>query len=196
MKKFVSCFLIIVFIVSLPVFSFSDWDSAEFNWSSVENIVNQTFPGEINFYSIPEVDVSFWLPSSFASVELSSQDIQSNCIGSFITGPEDSFVSFYYTDSNGLTLDNLYNSMLAMNRTVKKISVNNIPAILQRDDDNGILFLVFQTFEGKFFEVAFFPDYAEVLFDLVIASIRPNVEEVSNTEPVISVNPVSGLISK
>ena len=79
---------------------------------------------------------------------------------------------------------------------VKKVNVNGIPAVVQRDYESGLFFVYFQTVEGKIFEGAFFPVYAEPLFDLVIASIQPAVEEEASAEPVVSVNPVSALIHK
>ena len=80
---------------------------------------------------------------------------------------------------------------------MKKVTVNGVSAIVQRDFQSGFLFVYFQTAENKIFEVAFFPVYAEPLYDLIISSIQSTTEEkVEEEAVVVPVNPVSGLIHK
>lgn len=196
MKKLVSIILSFILILSIPVLSFSDWDTGEYNWATAEDIVKESF-SDFNVYSIPEVNASFWLPGSFLPVQLTAEDIENDCVASYLTGSEDAFVMLYYTDLNGLSLDPLYNALLQNGNEVKKVTVNGVSAIVQRDFQSGFLFVYFQTAENKIFEVAFFPVYAEPLYDLIISSIQSTTEEkVEEEAVVVPVNPVSGLIHK
>ena len=111
MKKVISFFLSVLLILSLSVVSFADWDSGEYDWASAEAKIKESF-GDFNIYSIPEVTASLWLPGSFLPAERTAEEIENDCIASYMTGPEDAFATFYYMDSDGVSLDALYNTQL------------------------------------------------------------------------------------
>ena len=70
-----------------------------------------------------------------------------------------------------------------------------LAVIYLREPENDSAILVFQTQAGKFFQVVFSPLTAEKMFQYTVISIRPREEEAP-AEPVVPVNPVSGLIYK
>ncbi len=195
MKKYISFLLAFSLILAFSASCFAD-NSFDYSWSTQESNFYDRFGNQYLPWLVEEVDAQLFAPNSFLPVELSDADRADGCIG-FLTSDTGEYIALYYTNSDGLTLDTLYNYYTQNNYLADSISVNDIPAVLLHDDNNNILILTFLTQNNKFFQIMFSPlsEKADV-FDYVIASIQPYVEETSDTEPVVSVNPVSGLISK
>lgn len=195
MKKYISFLLAFSLILAFSASCFAD-NSFDYSWSTQESNFYDRFGNQYLPWLVEEVDAQLFAPNSFLPVELSDADRADGCIG-FLTSDTGKYIALYYTNSDGLTLDTLYNYYTQNNYLADSISVNDIPAVLLHDDNNNILILTFLTQNNKFFQIMFSPlsEKADV-FDYVIASIQPYVEETSDTEPVVSVNPVSGLISK
>ena len=197
MKKVISVLFSIILILSLCDISFADNNITEYNWSEVESVVEKAFGEPGNTWTIEEVDADIWLPGKYQPVELTSEEIADGCIGFYSAEGRSDYVLLNYSDSNGLTLDTLLYYFLQNGSDVYRLSVNGVPAIYVREPDKGTALLTFQTVEGKLFQLVFSPLAGEEVFQYSIISIRPH-EEISevSAEPVVSVNPVSGLISK
>ena len=131
----------------------------------------------------------------FTPAELTEEDKADGTIAFYTTGNENNFLLLNYSSYENLTIETFYYYFLQNGYSVELISVNGIPAILQRDETRNQILLIFQTRDGKFLQLIFSPLSDEVIFAPIIASIQPNVEEDS-AESVIPVNPVSTLISK
>lgn len=200
MKK---CFSVLLFLVFLLLFfgsASADDALVSYNWSDVVGVIQEVFSDDSSYYLIEDVDAVIWVPSYFYSLDLTEEEIENDGIASFVNSSGDALVYLSYSDMDGISFDSLFNYYSRNNYNVKKVLVNDIPAILMRDEANNILSLSYQTQAGKLFQIMFYPildeNYA-ALYQLVISSIRPYsplFEESS--EPVVSTNPVSGLISK
>ena len=198
MKKILSLLLSLLLLFSLSATAFAEENPVEYHWMDTFGQILDTFAGHGNLLRIEEVDALVWLPDIFIPVTLTEEDEQNGTIGIFVMEDSDAFVLFNYSEIPDITLDSLYTYYSQNNHTVEKVSVNNIPAILDRDEENNTLTLTYQTQEGKFFQVIFSPvsdEHFASLFDLVISSIQPDFEAES-AEPAVPTNPVSGLISK
>ena len=195
MKKLISFLLTFSLMFVFSALCFAD-NFFEYSWSTQESNFYDRFGNQYLPWLVEEVDAQLFASITFLPVELTEADRADGCIG-FLASDTGEYIAFYYTDSDGLTLDALYNYYIQNNYLADSISVNDIPAVLLHDDNNNILILTYLTQNNKLFQIMFSPlsEKADV-FDYVIASIQPYVEETSDTEPVVSVNPVSGLISK
>ena len=198
MKKIFSLFLIFVLLFSLSAVSFADGEEAEYNWGDVVPIISNVFSGDGALWRIKDVEAVMWLPGVFIPADLSEDDAQSECIGFFTTESGSASILLYYVDMDGISLNDLYSYYKQNDIVAEMVSVNGIPAILQKNTDSDMLILTFQTRDGKLFQVLFSPisdeNYAK-FFDMVISSIQPDVIE-EPVETVVPQNPVSGLISK
>ena len=194
MKKIFSLFLAVLLLGTRISLAFADGEPLEYNWADAQSYVGDSILSDGTFWDIDEVDASFWLPSIFTPVELTDEDRADGTIG-FYSGA-DGYVLLYYSDYENLTLEIFYNYFIENGYNVELITVNGLPAILQREEDANQLILSLQTQEGKFLQFLFSPLSSEVIFTPVIASIQPHIEETTEEEPVIPTNPVSGLISK
>lgn len=197
MKKFVSLLLALIIVLSLGVVSFADGEITRYDWSETEPLIEQAFGESGNTWTIEEVNADFWLPSIYSSVELTPEQRADGCIGFYAAEGRNDYVLLNYTDSDGLALDSYLYYFLQNGSDVYMISVNGIPAIYLREPEKNSALLVFQTVEGKFFQLIFSPLAGEEVFQYSIISIRPHEEQVEEpAEPVVPINPVSGLISK
>ena len=197
MKKFISVLLALILVLSLSVFSLADVEITEYNWSETEPLIQQAFGEPGNTWTIEEVEADIWLPSNYSPVELTPEQKAEGCIGFYAAEGRNDYVLLNYSDSEGLTLDSFLYYFQQNNADVYTISINGIPAIYLREPDKGTALLIFQTVEGKFFQVIFSPLEGEAAFQYSVISIRPHEEQAEEpAEPVVPVNPVSGLISK
>lgn len=204
MKKTISFFLAVVLILILPVFSYAD-NNREYNWSDVNSRLPEILGDNALECQIEEVDALITLPSSYGLVSLSEEDKADGCIGIAVSTENNSeYIMFYYTNADGVNLNGLFAYFSQNGIPAYAVSVNGVPAILQRDETNNFLILTYQTVENQLFQVMFSPlSLEESLFDYIIASIRPHATaelEAASAEievdPPTPVNPVSGLISK
>lgn len=204
MKKTISFFLAFFFILILPVFSYAD-NNREFNWADVNSRLPEILENNPLECQIEEVDALINLPSSYALVSLSEEDMSDGCIGIAVSTENNSeYIMFYYSPSEGITLNGLYAYFSQNGIPADAVSVNGVPAILQRDEANNFLILTYQTVENQLFQIMFSPlSLEDSLFDYVIASVRPHAAAelaAASPEPAVEapapVNPVSGLISK
>ena len=194
MKRLISLFLVLLLICALNLHAFADEEN-EYNWEDAQAFVGSKILSEGNYWSIDEVDATIWLPGIFTPAELTEEDKADGTIAFYTTGNENNFLLLNYSSYENLTIETFYYYFLQNGYSVELISVNGIPAILQRDETRNQILLIFQTRDGKFLQLIFSPLSDEVIFAPIIASIQPNVEEDS-AESVIPVNPVSTLISK
>ena len=204
MKRIISLLLVFIFIFVLPVFSYAD-DNREYNWSDINTRLPVILGDNPLECQIEEVDALISLPSSYALVSLSEEDMSDGCIGIAVSTENNSeYIMFYYSPADGITLNGLYAYFSQNGISADAVSVNGVPAILQRDEANNFLILTYQTVENQLFQIMFSPlSLEESLFDYVIASVRPHAAAelaAASQEPaaevVTPVNPVSGLISK
>ncbi len=200
MRKVFSFVFVLFLLLLLSAFSLAEGSVTSYNWSDVVGMVQEAFSEDSKYYLIEDVDAVIWLPSYFSSLDLTEEDINNDAVGSFVNASGDALVYLSYSDMDGLSFDSLYNYYSRNNYNVEIVRVNDIPAILLRDEGNNLLSLTYQTRDGKFFQVTFYPvldqNYS-LLYQLVISSIRPYSPLVEkSSEPVVSSNPVSGLISK
>ena len=197
MNKIISLLLASILVLSISVFSLADGEITEYNWSETEPLIEQAFGEPGNTWTIEEVDADFWLPGIYSPVELTPEQQADGCIGFYAAEGRNDYVILNYTDSDGLSLDSFLYYFLQNGADVYMISVNGIPAIYLRETDKNSALVVFQTVEGKFLQVIFSPLAGEEVFQYSIISIRPHEEQAEvPAEPVVPVNPVSGLISK
>ena len=196
MMKLFSVVLAVLLVFSLSVCSFADGGMKEYNWSSVKDQLPAVFAEGCVEGLIEEVDATFCLPGLFYPVPLTEEDIKENYIGFLVSEDGNSFILFSYDDmDNNTSLDFLYSYYTQNGINAEKILVNGIPALLQRDFENNILLLSYHTQEDKLLQLMFSPLSNESIYEYIIASIQPRVEETA-AEPVVPVNPVSSLISK
>jgi len=197
-NRFISFILAFVFVFTLSFSTFADNTSiTTFSWSDAADIINDVFADSSSYWLVEEVDAVFWLPNFFISKELTEEDRDNKCVGCFVSNSGNAFIYITYSD-DGITLDSFYNALSQSGYDVEMVSVNEIPAIIFRNAENDSMFLIYQTQQGKLFQIMFtgyLDENLPTIYDLVISSIQPRVEEVSE-EPVSSDNPVSGLISK
>ncbi len=199
MKKTLSLLLSIFLLISLSSAAFAEGDTPEYNWLAVRNRAHDLFEGHHVFWEIEEVDALMWLPDIFLSLELTEEYRADNVIGFFVVEDSDAFVILTYSEMSGLTLDTLLSSYIQNGHDAKKVSVNGIPAVLDRNTEGNTLTLTYQTQDNMAFQVILSPfldEHFADLYNMVIASIQPNVEEEEASEPVVPTNPVSSLISK
>lgn len=196
MKRLISIILTVIFICTFAPFAPATEEN-EYTWEDAQAFVGPQILAEGNFWPINEVDATMWLPGIFSPVELTEEDKADGTIAFYTTENRSRFLLLNYSSYDNLTIETFYYYFLQNGFNVELISVNGIPAILQRDtsESGGQIILVFQTRDGKFLQFIFSPSSDEVIFAPIIASIQPRVEEESD-EPIISLNPVSKLISK
>ena len=197
MTKLLSSLLVIFLILSVSSFAFAEDSTVSYSWDSVVGVIAEAFPDSSTYWLVEEVDAVFWLPDAYISQELTAEDQENNAVGCFLSESGNSLIYLTYSDE-GLTLDTYYAALIQSGYDVEKVTVNKIPAVIFRSAENNALFLIYQTQQGKLFQIMFtgyLDENLSAIYDLVISSIQPRVEEVSE-EPVSSVNPVSGLISK
>ena len=196
MKKLISFFLVLVFLVTVSAVSYAE----EYNWADIESRASELMGENSLIWKCDEVDAVFNLPYAFSSYEPSEEDKAGGCVGIAISDDDpDKMLLLYYVDAEGVTLDSLYSYYLEDGALIEKVSVNGIPALLQRNEADNYLSLFYITRENKLFQVVFSPLSDEsVLYKYVIASFRPFSEEEFADTAVTAVpdNPVSGLISK
>lgn len=197
MKKFISSLLVIIVILSFSVVSLADDEITKYNWSEVEPLIEQAFGEPGKTWTIPEVNADIWLPSIYSPVELTPEQQADGCIGFYAVDGRSDYVLLNYSDSDDLGLDAFLYYFKQNNADVYPISVNGIPAVYLRQPEKNSALLIFQTVEGKFFQLIYSPLAGEEAFQYSIISIRPHEEQAEEpTDPVVPVNPVSGLIFK
>lgn len=198
MKKIFSLFLVVALMLSLSALAFAEEDIdielVEYNWADAEYVFKQEFAGNSTKWYIEEVDATLWLPSAFVAEELTEEDRANDLIKIFASPNGGNFILLSYSDVENFSVFALYAVMSDAGEDATLVSVNDIPAVLLRDKENSSLVLMFATREEKLFQVVFMPLEDEELFELIIDSIQPYVEEVEDAPA--PVNPVSGLISK
>ena len=194
MKKLVSLVLVLGLILTLSVFASAE--TTEYNWSSVEDVFNGGLAAQGSFWPLDEVDASFWLPAFFTPAEPTAEDTAAGCIRLFSVEDGLATVLVNYDEADGATLQSFYTYFTQNGSKAELVSVNDVPALLLRDEEHDATVLMYITQEGKLLQFLLLPLSSEELYTYVITSIRPNVKEEENAEPVAPVNPVSGLISK
>lgn len=196
MKKLVSFLLAIALVFSFSILACAEEqiEIPEYHWADAEPVFKEEFAGRSTQWYIDEVDASMWLPDSFVLEELTAEDQAQGIIRIFGAPDGSNFILMSYSDAENFNVISVYAGMKEAGDDVQLVSVNDIPAVLIRDAENGNLVLLFETREHKAFQVIFIPLEDEEFFELVIDSIQPYVEDVE-TAPA-PVNPVSGLISK
>ena len=200
MKKLGFLILVLVIVFSISSVAVAEDKNATYNWDSVIDIIAEVFPDTSKFWIVEDVDAVFWLPDAYISQELTDEDLENNSVGCFLSESGNSLIYLTYSDE-GITLDNYFNALKQNGYDVEMVSVNDIPAIIFRNAENDAMFLIYQTQEGKIFQIMFtgyLDESLSTIYNLVISSIQPHhVEEVEvSDEPVTSTNPVSSLISK
>ena len=143
------------------------------------------------------MDAVIWLPDIFLPVELTEEDTANDVVGFFVEEESQAYVIFIYSDMSGLDLDSLFSYYSQNGYDVKMVSVNGIPAILEKNTEGNTLTLTFYTRDNMFFQVIASPidEDSVQLFEMVFSSIQPSIEEEA-AEPPVPLNPVSSLISK
>ncbi len=197
-KRILPIFLVVIILFSLSPCSFAS-DTDKYDWLAVKDHITDLFGTSALDGYVDEVDADFCLPDFFSPVALTDQDIADGYIGFLVSNDRESYVLFNYTDMAGSSLSSLHDYYVQNGYNAEMISVNGIPALLQRDFNNNVLLLNYQTQENRLFQLIFSPLSAEeTLYNYIIASIRPHADEkgASESEVAVSVNPVSGLISK
>ncbi len=199
MKKILSLLLSLLLLFSFSAFAFAEEDVTSYNWATTAARSLEVFPGHNRIYTIEEVDALIWLPDIFLPVNPSEEDFENGCIGMFVVEDSDAFVLLSYSDLSGITLDALSSYYTQNGRDARIVTVNGIPALLVRDAENNNLSLSYQTRDGLLFQVVLSPalddNYAS-LYEMVIASIQPTLEEDTDEPAPAPQNPVSSLISK
>lgn len=189
MKKTFSIILAFVFVLCICSSAFAENETRELVWSERADGVD---------WYIDEVDTSFWLPESYNAVELTEQDLADDIIG-FLVTEQGSYLGVFYSGKDSFSLYNYFGYCKDIGKDVEIVIVNKIPAVLQRDTENNLGNLVFQTQDGYFFQLSFYPLSDEALMEQIFSSVRPKtVEEqpdVVEQQPAPT-NPVSSLISK
>ena len=197
MKRAFPLMIAVILIFSLCGISFAENEVTAYSWSDAEPLIEQFFEEDGNTWTVEEVNAVLWLPSFFSPVELTPEDIADGTIGFYSTDNGSQYVLLNYADSDGLTLESFFLYFQQNGADIYRISVNDIPAIYLRDHEKNSCVLIYQTQEGKFFQVIFSPLAAEEMFKYSVISIRPRPEDSeTSTEPAEPVNPVSSLISK
>ena len=195
MKKFVSLSLVLMLLLSLPVFSFAA--GTEYNYSEVEDHLSERLGGDTKWWKIDQVDALICLPTSFLFAPLSDEDRANDCI-LFALPDDDSGRYFlaYYSDAAGITLETL-SSYNQNGFTGEMVTVNGIPAVLQRNTQDNILILSYLTQQNKLFQLLFTPlSDEDPFYSSIISTIQADIPVVAASDDVVPVNPVSGLISK
>lgn len=198
MKKTLSLLLSLFLLLSLSSAAFADDLPAEFNWDNVSRTVEEVFRGHQKFWMNEELDAVIWLPDIFLPVELSEEDTANGITGFFVEEESQAYVIFTYSEMSGLDLDSLFSYFSQNGHDVKMVTVNGIPAILDRNAESNTFTLTFYTRDNMFFQVIASPISDEdsvQLYEMVFSSIQPTIKEEA-AEPPAPVNPVSGLISK
>ncbi len=196
MKKFVSLVLMLVLVFSLSSLAFAEEkrEVIEYKWADAEPVFKEEFAGDSTKWYIKEVDATIWLPSGFNAEELTAEDLAQDMIGIFASPNGGNFMMLSYSEVENLSVPGLFAVLQDAGQDAYIVSVNDIPAVLLRDPEHDSLVLMFQTRDGKLFQIVFFPLEDEELYELVIDSIQPYAEEPEDVPA--PVNPVSGLISK
>ena len=197
MKKALSLFLSLLFLLSLASVAIADEATTEYNWVDVKDTIHEVFHEHINFWLIGEVDTMICLPDIFLSIELTEEDISNGTIAFFWEEESGAFVILTYSELSDLNLDSLFAYYSQNGYDVKMVSVNGIPAILEKNTEGNTLTLTFYTRDNMFFQVISSPldEDSVQLYELVFSSIQPSIKDDA-AEPPAPVNPVSSLISK
>ncbi len=197
MKKFLSLLMMLALLLSLSVFALAEEKAeiVEYRWSDAESVFKEEFAGQSTKWYIEEVDAALWLPDAFTAAELTAEDRAQDLIDVFTSADNSTYLMLSYSEVENFSVVGMFAVLKDAGNDVQVVSVNDIPAVLLRDREHESLVLMFQTKEGKLFQVVFYPlTDDESFYELVIDSIQPYVEEVENAP--VPVNPVSGLISK
>ncbi len=198
MKKTLSLLLSLFLLLSLSSAVFADELPSEFNWENVSRTVQEVFEGHHKFWTFDNVDAVIWLPDIFLPVELTEEDAANDVVGFFVEEESQAYVIFTYSEMSGLDLDALFNYFSQNDHDVKMVTVNGIPAILDRNAESNTFTLTFYTRDNMFFQVIASPisntDSVQ-LYEMVFSSIQPTIKDEAAEQPA-PVNPVSSLISK
>ena len=199
MKKLLSLVLCFLLLFSLSSVAFAEEEKTSYYWFEALPRTLELFPDHNMVWKIEEVDALMWLPDAFLPIPLTDEDTANGCIGMYLMEDSDAFVLLSYSDLSGMTLDSLFSYYSQNGYDARMITVNEIPAILVRDTEANTLTLTYQTRDNMFFQVIFSPvsdpNYT-MIFDMVICSIQPDIQDEPDAEPVVPTNPVSSLISK
>ncbi len=200
MKKILSLLLSLFLLFSLSAVAFADGEVVEYNWDDVSGNSFWTFQGHNTFWLIEEVNAMMWLPDFFIPFDVSGGELGSDCIGFFAEEDSEAYVLVAYSDLSGITLDSLFSIYSQNGQNVEKVSVNGIPAILERNMENDTLSLTFQTVDNMFLQIVASPasdDNYAMVYNTVFASVQPKIDdEPDAAETVAPAHPVSSLISK
>ena len=198
MKKALSQLLIIIFILSLSSVAFAE---DALSWDFYGPIAEETFGDTAHFVTLDEVEAMIWIPDFLLPVQLTEEDISSGAIASYMPEDESELVYFSYFDAEGITLEAFQRSLTSNGVHAEIQTINGIPALVYYDGNSDTFVTTFATAEGYFLQILCFPfsdELSSVLFAMMLSSIQPVVEEKEedSDSPVVSVNPVSRLISK
>ena len=131
---------------------------------------------------------------SFLALKLTEDDFDNDAIACFMSADESEMIYISYSDVNGITLEAFQKQLSQNNISSKIINVNGIPALLYSAPDSNAMVAVYSTANGYFLQLIFFP-YSNDFISVILSSVQPDVQD-SEPEPVVPVNPISGLISK
>ncbi len=199
MKKTLSLLLSLFLLFSLSATAFAEEEAEEYNWKYARDRIQVVFPGHGNIWSINEVEALMWLPDVFLYVDPAEADLDNDCIGMFVMENSEAYILLSYLEIEGVTLDSLFSYYSQNGHDARMVTVNGIPAILDRNMEANNLNLTYQTKDNMFFQIIFSPvsdSNYEMMYDFVIASIQPDIQDEPSAEPVVPTNPVSSLISK
>ncbi|MBP3210860.1 MAG: hypothetical protein J6M64_13295 [Oscillospiraceae bacterium] len=166
------------------------------SWEEFGPAVDVLFAGKSSFVSIDEVDAKLWLPDYLKESTLTTEDLENDAIACFLSDDGSTMLYITYMDMEGATLESFNQTLVDRGLSPYFDTINDIPALFYYIEENDVLVVTYQTADGYFLQLMFFP-FSDETFSLhttfILSSIQPDIEE---KETVPSEHPVSSLISK
>ena len=197
MKRGIVLFLVVMMLLSLPEYVFAEGESG-LNWKDLGPFVEEAFGDEAHFHALSEVEAKIWIPDFLEEMKLTEEDREQGIIASFMSEDETSAIYVNYSDLEGLPLESFQSHLEQTGVPSYFEKTNGIRTLLYYDGKSDVLIANYETVDGYYLQVMFFPysdETVSLLTSFVLSSIQPDVQETK--EPVAApLHPVSSLIVK
>ena len=200
MKKLLSFLFTVALLISLSSAAFAE-NNEPLSWEEFKPIAENAFGEDAHFVLLDQVNAKIWIPDYLETVPLTDDDLDNDVIACFMPKDESQLIYITYYDVDGLSIQALKTYIESKGSPAIISEVNGIPVLQYYSSESDSLIAVYETADGYFLQLTFFPlsdELSSFLFTIILSSIQPNFDETlkEDEDLVVPVNPVSSLIKK